>query len=55
MNIPIPRCDFFLDLDCNGSRAIPFLRSMTDPISSPKTPINSITTWIDASMVYGNT
>lgn len=38
----------------DGSKVIPFSRSIFDPNSKPKTPINSITTWLDGSVVYGS-
>lgn len=52
-HIPIPRCDKFFDADCNGTRVIPFTRSIFINQPGPRTPINALTAWIDASMVYG--
>ena len=52
-HIPIPRCDKFFDADCNGSRSIPFTRSIFINGPGPRTPINALTAWIDGSMVYG--
>lgn len=58
MHIPIPRCDKSLDFDCNGSRVIPFSRSIFSKesgLGGAKVPINGLTTWLDGSMVYGST
>jgi peroxidase len=54
-HIPIPRCDKFFDADCNGSRVIPFTRSIFNlSPTGVRTPINALTTWIDGSMIYGS-
>ncbi len=53
-HIPIPRCDKFLDSDCNGTRVIPFTRSLfSTDARGVRTPLNALTAWIDASMIYG--
>lgn len=55
MIIRIPRCDKFLDSDCNGQRSIPFGRSLFSNVSNPRLPFSDITFWIDGSMIYGST
>lgn len=55
MIIRIPRCDKFLDSDCNGQRSIPFGRSLFSNKSTTRLPFSDITVWIDGSMIYGST
>lgn len=57
--INIPPGDFWFDPDGDAFAVIPFRRSLFDPASgtdpsNPREQINVISTWIDASMVYGS-
>ncbi len=58
-NIPVPLGDPFFDPWFTGSAVIPFSRSVYDTASgtgtdNPRQQLNEITTWIDASNVYGS-
>ena len=53
--IPVPRCDSFFDRNCTGNVTITYTRSEYDPSQPVRTNINQLTSWIDASMVYGST
>ena len=57
--IPVPRGDPAFDRFRNGGRTIPFNRSAFDPntgtgLDNPREQVNRITTFIDASNVYGS-
>ncbi|WP_151673983.1 peroxidase family protein [Patiriisocius marinus] len=59
INIPVPGCDPMFDPACLGNKEIRMFRSISDPatgtdISNPRRHINEITSYIDASMVYGS-
>ena len=43
-----------MDLACDGNKKIPFKRSVSMPVSGPRHQMNSITSWVDGSMVYGS-
>ena len=55
VTIAIPRCDEFYDPNCTGKATIEYSRSQYDPSQPIRTNMNQLTTWIDASMVYGST
>ena len=52
--IPVPAGDPHFDPFGTGTETIGFMRSLFEPGSSPRQQINMITTWIDASNVYGS-
>jgi hypothetical protein len=54
MNIDIPKCDAFFDKNCSGTRKISVMRSFFDSKQSVRTPVNIITSWLDASNIYGS-
>ena len=56
--IPVPSCDEHFDPNCDGDQIIPMRRSLSDPLSgtdteNPRKVINEITSFADASTVYG--
>jgi hypothetical protein len=53
--ILVPRCDDYFDTKCTGNETIAYFRSQFDPKEPIRTNINQLTTWIDASMIYGST
>ncbi len=53
--ISIPRCDAEFDKDCKGNVSIGFRRSVAQRKNGGREYRNSVTTWIDASTVYGST
>lgn len=56
-NIPIPAGDPFFDPAGTGTQFIPLNRSAYDPatgITTPREQLNSITAWLDGSMIYGS-
>lgn len=55
MPIHIPKCDPFMDLECDGTKTIPFKRSISMPDTTVRDQMNSVTGWNDASQVYGST
>lgn len=57
--IQVPTGDPFFDPASTGTATIPFSRSNYDPLTgtgvdNPRQQINSITSWMDGSMVYGS-
>jgi hypothetical protein len=58
-NIPVPKGDPFFDPNNTGTQVIDFNRSEFDPntgtsASNPRQQINNITSFLDASMIYGS-
>lgn len=56
-NIPVPAGDPYFDPRHTGTQTLSFSRSVPFPGTgedSPREQVNAITTWIDASMVYGS-
>ncbi len=58
-DIEVPAGDPFFDPDGTGAEVIPFSRAIFDPatgtdLTNPRQQENEITSWIDASMVYGS-
>ncbi len=58
-DIPVPECEPLFDPNCTGSMAIRMFRSLSDPNTgtgpgNPRKHINEITSFIDASGVYGS-
>jgi hypothetical protein len=49
-NIPVPPND----PNFTPESFLPYLRSQFDPNSTPRQQINSTTSWLDASMIYGH-
>ena len=54
LTIPVPTGDAFFDPDFLGGQTIGFHRSVFDPMSNPRQQLNEISTFIDASAVYGS-
>lgn len=57
LNIPVPTGDPSFDPNSTGTKVIPTSRSVFDPTtgtSNPRQQINTITAWLDGSMVYGS-
>lgn len=55
VTIQVPRCDEYFDKECTGKETITYFRSEYDPKQPIRTNLNQLTTWIDASMIYGST
>ncbi len=58
-NIPVPLGDPSFDPTASGTQVIPVSRSAIDPltgtsVANPAQQINTITSYLDASMVYGS-
>ncbi|KAI8802574.1 heme peroxidase [Cladochytrium replicatum] len=56
MPIAVPACDDQYDQSCLGNASMPFtrLQFQIDPVNRKRNPLNFITAFIDASMIYGS-
>ncbi|MGK0379136.1 MAG: hypothetical protein ACJA1Z_002960 [Patiriisocius sp.] len=59
LNIMVPSCDPMFDPACTGTNEIRMFRSISDDatgtsVANPRRHVNAITSYIDASMVYGS-
>lgn len=59
LDIAVPKGDAWFDPQGSGDRVIGMSRSVFDPLTgtspdNPRQQTNAVTTWIDASMVYGS-
>ncbi|KAJ1535894.1 hypothetical protein HK096_001464, partial [Nowakowskiella sp. JEL0078] len=56
INMTVPKCDSNFDPMCLGNITLPFTRQFTTPdkITGRRIPLNFITSFIDASNVYGS-
>jgi peroxidase len=52
--IQVPSCDQYFDPQCLGNKTMMFGRSLYDTNSASRMQINAITSFLDASMVYGS-
>ncbi len=58
-DIPVPNCEPLFDPGCTGTMTLRMFRSKSDPttgtsVNNPRKHINDITSYIDASAVYGS-
>lgn len=52
--ILVPRCDKYFDPNCTGTQQIPFNRAKFNPKKPVRTNLNIVTSWMDASQIYGS-
>jgi peroxidase len=53
LNIPVPRCDAIFDKFCTGKQDLNFARSIYQVKRRARTNINTVSSWLDASHIYG--
>jgi len=53
-NIPVPRCDKAFDKFCTGKQQLNFERSIYQINRRIRTHINTVSSWLDASNIYGS-